>query len=90
MTLTQLETLYPDQAEWSSYCQQLHQASSLAGMVFIALQLGLLFARLTLEKELYTRAQFPTIWPDCSVCGRHIRSKGFRPRQMKTLVGQIA
>lgn len=59
-------------------------------MVFIALQLGLMFARLTIEKELKTRAQFPTMWPDCSVCGRPIRSKGFRSRQMKTLVGQIA
>lgn len=39
-----------------SYCQQLHQASSLAAIVFIALQLGLLFAHLTLEKELNTKA----------------------------------
>ena len=90
MTLPQLEALYPEHADWSSYCQQLHQASNLSAMVLIALQLGLLFARLTLEKELNTRALFTTIWPDCSVCGRHLRSKGFRPRQMKTLVGQIA
>lgn len=90
LTLPQLETLYPGKADWSSYYEQLNQANSLAAMVLIVLQLGLMFARVTLEAHLHSLSQQPTPWPDCSVCGRAIRSKGFRSRQMQTLVGQIA
>ena len=42
---------------------------------------ALLFARIAVESELSTRAQRPTEWPDCPVCGRRYRSKGVVSRR---------
>jgi hypothetical protein len=89
LSLPHLESLYPESSEWLSYCEQLRQATSLPALVWIALQLGLWFARKTLETELSERASAATIWPECPHCKRRMRSKGFRPRQMKTLIGLI-
>jgi hypothetical protein len=89
MTVQHLESLYPDRSEWSSHCEQLRQASTLPDLVWIALQLGLLFARLAVEQELHNRAIEPTKWPACPSCQGNIRSKGFRPRQISTLIGCI-
>jgi hypothetical protein len=51
MTLQHLESLYPDLAEWTSNCEQLRQATTLPEMVWVGLQMGLLFARLAVEQE---------------------------------------
>ena len=89
MTVQHLESLYPDRSEWLAHCEQLRQASTLPEIVWMALQLGLLFARLAVEQELHNRAIAPTKWPACPSCQGNIRSKGFRPRQMSTLIGCI-
>lgn len=89
MTVQHLESLYPDRSEWLSHCEQLRQAMTLPDLVWMALQLGLLFARLAVEQELNQRAQAPTHWPVCPSCQGQIRSKGFRRRQMSTLIGRI-
>jgi hypothetical protein len=73
MTVQHLESLYPDRSEWSSHCEQLRQASTLPDLVWIALQLGLLFARLAVEQELHNRAIEPTKWPACPSCQGNIR-----------------
>jgi hypothetical protein len=89
MTVQHLESLYPDRSEWLSRCEQLRQASTLPDLVWMALQLGLLFARLAVEQELNNRSLELTNWEKCSGCQQQIRSKGFRPRQMETLIGCI-
>jgi len=89
MNLHHLENLYPEQAEWISSCERLRKAVTLSELVWSALQLGLMFARLALEQELENRAVAPTIWSTCPNCQGRIRSKGFRPRQMETLIGRI-
>ena len=89
MNLHHLENLYPEQAEWISSCERLRKAVTLSELVWSALQLGLMFARLALEQELDNRAVAPTIWSTCPNCQGRIRSKGFRPRQMETLIGRI-
>lgn len=89
MTVQHLESLYPDRAEWTLYCEQLSQASTLPEMVWIGLQMGLLFARLVVEQELNNRAIEPNHWHKCAGCQKQMRSKGFRPRQMETLIGCI-
>jgi hypothetical protein len=89
MTVQHLEHLYPDRAEWLSCCEQLRQAITLPDLVWMALQLGLLFARLAVEQELSNRAIVRTNWPECPGCQKQVRSKGFRPRQMSTLIGCI-
>lgn len=63
---------------------------SLAGMVLLALQVGLMMARWVLENELARRAEAPQLWPHCPHCGSRLHSKGFQLRQMETLVGAIA
>lgn len=59
-------------------------------MVLIALNLGLMLARWMLEGELERRAQEKSPWPLCVTCGKRLHSKGWEPRQMQTLVGNIA
>jgi len=49
---TASESLYPDLAEWTSNCEQLRQANTLPELVWLGLQLGLIFARLAVEEEL--------------------------------------
>jgi hypothetical protein len=65
-------------------------AQSLAGMVLVALEVGLMIARWVLENELARRAEAPQVWPHCPHCGSRLHSKGFQSRQMETLVGAIA
>jgi hypothetical protein len=89
MTVQHLENLYPERAEWSSHCEQFRQASTLPELVWMALQIGMLFARIAVEQELSRRAMAATNWPACSGCQKQVRSKGFRPRQMSTLIGCI-
>jgi hypothetical protein len=89
MTVQHLESLYPENKEWLSGCEQLQQAITLPDLVWMALQLGLLFARLAVEQELTNRAIVKTKWQSCPGCQGQIRSKGFRPRQMSTLIGCI-
>lgn len=88
MNVQHLEHLYPEQAEWVSNCAQLRQASTLPEIVWAGLQIGIIFARMAVEQELNHRAEAPTSWQKCS-CGSTIRSKGFRPRQISTLVGRV-
>jgi hypothetical protein len=89
MNLHHLENLYPEQPHWKSSCEKLQKAVTMPELVASALRIGLLFARLSVEQELKNRAEIPTIWPSCPNCQGSIRSKGFRPRQMETLIGSI-
>lgn len=89
MNLHHLENLYPEKVEWTSSCERMKKAITLSELVWSALQIGLLFARLALEQELDNRAVVPTIWPTCPNCQGSVRSKGFRPRQIETLIGRI-
>jgi hypothetical protein len=65
------------------------QSQTLSQLVLTAWQLGLWFARTLVEQELEARAQRPTVWGTCSVCGRRLHSKGFASRQVLTLVGVV-
>jgi hypothetical protein len=83
--LTKLET-----AEWQKYSAALQAASGLSAMVCCVLQMGLMLARWLLEGELERRAQEPQEWSACPTCGHRLNSKGWQPRQVQTLVGQVA
>ena len=89
MTVSSIEEICQQTPEWSEQWTVFGEAESLAQKVCAALQLGLLFARLLVETDLTQRAQAPHPWPVCSECGRRLRSKGFRPRQMMTLIGVV-
>ena len=89
MILASIEGICSQHSEWSEQWAQFKQAKSLPAMVGAVLQIGLLLARMLLEEELNQRAQAVQVWPLCAQCGRRYRSKGFRARQMTTLIGVV-
>ncbi len=88
MLLT-LEQVMPDDQEWQQSCQMLSKSASLSAVVLTAWRMGLWFAKAIVEQQLMERAQAPTQWAACSVCGAALRSKGFAKRQILTLVGVV-
>jgi hypothetical protein len=56
-------------------------------MVLAAGQLACRLAVLLVQEVLTQHAQQPTAWPTCPRCGARLRSKGFLPRQLTTLLG---
>ena len=89
MIVSSIREFCPASREWQSHWAQFEQAERFPALVCSALQLGLLFARWVLSSALDERAQAPQVWPACEQCGQRLRSKGFRPRQMTTLIGVV-
>jgi hypothetical protein len=89
MIIASLAELCLGQPEWAEGYAALQNAKSLSAMVWNALQMGLIVARLLLEQTLAERAQEPVTWGDCAHCGTRLHSKGWQPRTMQTLVGKI-
>lgn len=81
--------LYPDHAEWQQLCQDLQQALNFSALIWVALQMGLWLARQVAQQELHRRSQQPLAWPQCPECGHQFHSKGWRSRQMQTLIGTL-
>lgn len=90
MILSSTNAVWPDSPEWTEQTEALKAAPRLPEMVLIALKLGLLLARWLLEEELEHRAKEKSPWSSCVSCGKRLHSKGWEPRQMQTLVGNIA
>jgi hypothetical protein len=84
-----IEQICSEQPEWQQHCEQLRAASSLSAIVWTALQMGLLLARLIVEQELTWRAHQPMTWGSCLTCGSRLHSKGWQSRQLQTGVGKI-
>lgn len=89
MIVTSRERPWLESSEWEAKSDELKAASSLSQMVCIVLAMGLFVARHLLESELERRAQQREPWPLCGSCGKRLHSKGWEPRQVKTLVGTI-
>lgn len=89
MIIPVVESLKHEHPEWSESWTRFETSSTLSSLVWNALQLGLLFARIAVESELSMSAKRPTVWPNCPVCGRRYRSKGFVSRRLNTLIGEI-
>jgi len=67
----------------------IEQASSLGAMMWAAWQLARVLAVRVVEEELKKRAQRPTEWPTCEVCGKQLESKGFVERTLRGLIGIV-
>jgi len=76
--------------KWTQNIEEIREAKSLASIVRGAWKLGLKVGKEIVEQELSFRAEQPNNWPTCSHCGKRLRSKGMRPRQMETLLGQVS
>lgn len=84
-----IEQLLPDRPDWQQLCKTFKATTTLTSLVLTAWQMGLWFAKTIVEQQLAERAQAPTEWSCCSVCGTQVVSKGFAKRQMLTLVGKV-
>ena len=65
MKLASIEQICPETPAWITECEKLKSESTLAGMVLIALQMGLWLARAVLESEIQRRAEEPSKWGTC-------------------------
>jgi hypothetical protein len=74
---------------WEQYQKDLSEAQHLSGIVWIALQMGLLLARIIVEQELEQRAKGFREWGNCPTCEKRLHSKGWQSRSIQTLVGKI-
>lgn len=84
-----IQQLDLDDPDWQQLCQTLKTSTTLAAIVLSAWQMALWLAKLIVEQQLTERAQAPTSWSPCPVCGIPLVSKGFVKRQILTLVGQV-
>jgi hypothetical protein len=82
--LPPIEQLLPNDGHWQQLCKMLKAKVTLTTLVLSAWQMGLWLARAIVEQQLTERAQAPTPWPHCSVCGTQLNSKGFVKRRILT------
>jgi hypothetical protein len=54
-----------------------------------AWQLARILAVRLVEDTLTKRAQVKTEWEPCPKCGKRLQSKGFKPRQIKSIIGEV-
>lgn len=64
-------------------------SSSLALLILAALQLGRAVAVKVAEEVLNERGQVPDEGTACPTCGEKLESKGFKPREVLTLIGWV-
>lgn len=67
----------------------MEDADSLTALILAAWQVARVLTVHLVEAVLAERARRPTAWPPCPACGASLRSKGFAPRQITSLVGPI-
>jgi len=64
-------------------------SSTLTVLIMSAWRLANALAVRLVEEVLFERSQIATQWPECPKCGARLHSKGFVPRQIKSLIGVI-
>jgi len=85
--LSVLEKLDVPFGKWTEDIGAIREAKSLSSIVRASWKLGLGVGKEIVEQELKKRAEQPNNWPTCAKCGKGLRSKGMRPRQIETLLG---
>ena len=68
---------------------ELENATTLSLLIVAAWQLARVLAVRLVEDTLAKRAQVKTEWEPCQKCGKRLQSKGFKPRQIKSIIGDI-
>ena len=83
------ETIKQVDEEVQELVVQLEKETTLAAMVLLAWQVGLLVGKKLLEAILTKRGQAATESSQCEQCGRRLESKGLVQRSLVTLLGEI-
>jgi hypothetical protein len=84
-----LDTLGEANPEWKSMLDELENATTLSALIMAVWQLARILAVQLVEETLVKRAQEKTEWGLCPKCGKRLQSKGFKPRQIKSIIGEI-
>lgn len=84
-----IDTIRETNPEWQAQFDELENAPTLSLLIMVAWQLARVLAVRLVEETLRKRAQEKTEWELCPKCGKRIQSKGFKPRQIKSIIGDI-
>jgi hypothetical protein len=84
-----METIRERKPECQKIVDEMGDAATLSLMIMLAWQLSRILAVSLVEETLNRRAQVPTEWGHCKKCGRKLQSKGFAPREIKSIIGLI-
>ena len=84
-----LDTIGKANPEWKTKLDELENATTLSVLIMVAWQLARVVAVRLVEEVLAKRSQAKTEWELCEKCGKRLQSKGFKPRQLKSIIGVI-
>ena len=84
-----IDTIRETSPEWQTQVDELENAATLSLLVVAAWQLARELAVRLVEEVLAKRAQEKIAWGSCPKCGKRLQSKGFKPRQIKSIIGEI-
>ncbi|MCP4258925.1 MAG: ISKra4 family transposase [Planctomycetes bacterium] len=84
-----IDTICETNPEWQIMFDELEKATTLSLLIIAAWQLARVLAVRMVEETLARRAQAKTEWELCPKCGKRLQSKGFKPRQIKSIIGDI-
>ncbi len=84
-----IDTICETKPEWQTMFDELEKTTTLSLLIIAAWQLARVLAVSIVEEILRRRAQIKTEWEPCPECGKRLQSKGFKPRQIKSIIGLI-
>ena len=84
-----IDTIREASPEWQTQVEELENAATLALLIMAAWQLARTLAVGLVEEILAERSQAKTEWELCPKCGKRLQSKGFKPRQIKSIIGEV-
>lgn len=75
--------------EWQMMFDELENATTLSLLIMTAWQLIRVLTVKIVEEALAERAQAKTEWEPCPKCEKRLQSKGYKSRQIKSIIGEI-
>jgi hypothetical protein len=84
-----LEAIGEANPDWKGVLEELENATTLSALIIVAWQLARMLAIGLVEEVLAKRTQAKTEWGNCPTCGQRLQSKGFKPRQIKSIIGVV-
>jgi len=84
-----MATIRETNPEYQTMLDEITNATTLPLIIMAVWQLARILAVRLAEETLAHRAQAKTEWGNCEKCGKRLQSKGFAPRQIKSIIGII-
>ncbi len=84
-----VDTIREANPEWQTQIDEMEDAATVAQMIGVALRLACVLAVNMVEEIVAKRSQAKTVWGLCPQCGTGLQSKGFRSRQINSIIGVI-